>query len=555
MKSKMKTVIFYILSFIVGGLALVSFSCTYFTEPEPEVNASVRPPQTHTKTGVFSNYSADQVVAGTITPHFVPDWGTSGTDSITVFLDSMYIECLHPLYDQNYNSNNPFQFSINTATRPDGRHEFTLHAFKRPSISDSIGLLSLKYNALYSYTTSLIFDNTPPTAPTNLSITLQNGYPVISWTPTDLRNFYSYIIRKDGKAIAIIYAQQTSSYTDSTLPDFYRGYYEVGASNGPATAYSPEVTCTKGTFLGLSYSNAVDNLNDQVVFNLSNNNLVSVSTQTGTVIAQCYNGHDGLWAKDIDNDTLYCWNQQYLYTYDVSTLNILRSQKINISSSSRILNEVTAFTVGPGNKLYVAVDYWNFSQGDAGIQIYLNIFNGNDPEFNIGYPHVVDFGSAPTFLSVSPDGKNFLAGGIGLVRSYSMESDLVTLVDSSTMARWFRPDWKNSRVFVAVNKNPDKEEIETWDIRTLNRISAYDLPVSFHYYGQLRTSAFFANSSRLYVAYNSNLLAEYDIGTQQLTRSWTFQTEIQSLLGSDNGRYLFACTSTEQWIVDIGGGQ
>jgi hypothetical protein len=73
-------------------------------------------------------------------------------------------------------------------------------------------------------------------------------------------------------------------------------------------------------------------------------------------------------------------------------------------------------------------------------------------------------------------------------------------------------------------------------------------------------TALMVNSNSLYVAYTiqmnggpATLLVEYNIATDQQTRSWTFSSVVQSLLGSQNGRYLFACTSADQWIVDIGG--
>ena len=548
---------FFDVALIIVGLVLISFSCSYFTEPNPEANNDVHVPQVHDKNAVFNNYSVDHIVAGTITPAFIPDWGLSGTDSIVVFVDSIRIVSLQPWVNQDYDRTKPFIFSINTSSWPDGRHHFMLYAYKRPTIGDSIGLLSLKFNTLYIYETSLIFDNTLPTAPTDVSITFQNNYPVISWTPTDLKNFYSYIIKKDGKVIATLYSQQTASYVDSTLPDFYKGYYEIGASNGPVTAYSPKDTCMKGQSLGFSVQRAIDNLNDQVVFNLSNNYLTSVSTQTHTVITQGSNGHDGLLAKSIDNDILYCWDHQYLYTYDLRTLNILGTQNSNIVDGPIVINEVTGFTAGPGNKLYVAVQYWNTSQGDAGFHPYLSIVNDNNAA-GVGSPHAIDLGGVALDLSVSPDGGYLLANVGGIVTEFVMESDRATSsvqVTSTHLLGGFLADWKNSRVFIISGTNTDKEEVETWDTRTMSRIGSYQLPASIHYYGQLRITARFANPSKLYLAYNSNILAEYDINSRQFLRSWTFSSTVQSLYGSDNGRYLFACTSTDQWIVDIGGGQ
>ncbi len=532
-----------ILLFAVVGLVLISFSCSYFTEPKPEMNISAHPPQTHSKNGVFSNYSADQVVTGTITPLFVPDWSPSGTDSIAVFVDSINIGCLHPWYDQGYSYNNPFQFSINTTTWPDGRQNFMLYAYKKPTIGDSIGLLSLKYNTLYVYETSLIFDNTPPTAPTNVLVTLQNNCPCISWTPTNLSNFYAYVIRRDGNVIDTVYSQKTSSYTDSTTPDFYRGYYEVGASNGPVTAYSTKDSCTRGESLGINFVGAIDNIiNDQVVFNLSNNYLTAVSTQTHTVANQCYNGHNGIWAKSVTNDTLYCWDNQNLYTYDARTLDIVGQQQIQQPTQSSAF----ALMIGPRSQIYVAIA-GNGTQG-------LYVFHKNDAEINIGSSPAAEFsGINFTCSCISPDGKTLLVTTWNAgVRSYVLSNDSVIFNFKSTImyTPWILSwtDWKNSRIYVAGANAQSDNDIEAWDASTLNFICSYQIPVSQWEY----LSAIFVNSQNLFVACRT-ILNEFDVPTGKIIRSWTFSSNVQSLYGSDNGRYLFACTSTDQWIVDIGG--
>ena len=130
-------------------------------------------------------------------------------------------------------------------------------------------------------------------------------------------------------------------------------------------------------------------------------------------------------------------------------------------------------------------------------------------------------------------------------------------VDQSTRG-WvydgpFRSDWRNSRLFVDLEVGPNGASgIAMLDARTLQPLVVYQRPSSQVSYAQI--SAFFVNATHLYVAYrNQPLLAEYDIEGGQLTRSWKFQSDILSLLGSDNGRYLFACTSSDQWIVDLGG--
>jgi 16S rRNA C1402 (ribose-2'-O) methylase RsmI len=67
---------------------------------------------------------------------------------------------------------------------------------------------------------------------------------------------------------------------------------------------------------------------------------------------------------------------------------------------------------------------------------------------------------------------------------------------------------------------------------------------------------FLVNSKNLYIAYFPNILCEVDKKSGQLLRRWKFSTEVLSLHGSENGRYLFARTEKNGiWIVDLGGAQ
>ena len=318
---------FLLLSVLIGS------SCTYFTEPQALFNAGTLPPTAvHFKATKFTNFALNQLVTGTIGPAFVPEWGTSGTDSVIVFVDSVRLGLIYS--NQGYYSP-AFTFSINTAEWPNGRHTFRLYTYKTPTVRDSLGLMSLIQSSLYLYETSLVFDNTPPSAPTNFVVaTVQAHRPHLSWTPTTLSNFSSYNIRRDGTIIATISTQSVSSYVDSTAPDFYRGNYDVGVSNGPVAAYSQIDSCTIGEAVGFSIDNAIDNVStDHVVFSLTNKSLAAVSTQTHTVVHQSSTGHSGYWSKSIDNDTLYCWEHSNLFTYPASTLSVCNTQQLLLINS------------------------------------------------------------------------------------------------------------------------------------------------------------------------------------------------------------------------------
>ena len=247
MLKKVQKPVYYIFSVAI----VLHLSCNYFTEPEPFVNKDIHPPEIHNETANFRDYSEDQIVTGTVTLVFTPDWEPVYTDSIIVYVDSTRIDLLFPFL--NY----PFQFNINTSSWANGKHNIVLYAYRNPNLNDSLGTISLLTNTLFIYKTSLIFDNTPPTAPTNIKVILQNKEAHLSWTPTNLNNFNSYVIRRDENIIARIYSQVSAAYIDTTLPDFYNGYYEVGASNGPETVYSEKYNLIKGDLLGLNIIGAV----------------------------------------------------------------------------------------------------------------------------------------------------------------------------------------------------------------------------------------------------------------------------------------------------------
>ncbi len=534
---------------------ILNLSCNFFTEPEPFVNKNAHPPEAHYKNAKLTNYSEDQIVTGTITVNFTMDWDPIYTDSVIVFIDSARIAKIVPsfLYSPQYQ----FQFKINTKAWPNGKYNIILYAYKIPSLKDSLGTMSLLNNALYIYKTSLIFDNTLPTVPKNVVVTLQNGDAKISWSPTNLSNFKSYIIQKDGNIIAKIDSQNTASYIDTTLPDFYHGYYEVGASNGPQTAYSDKYSFTKGKLLGLDIISVIDGLDDQVVFVQSNDYLTAVSTQTGTIINQSNDGHGGHWKKNIYNDTLYCYNGQYLYTYDIQNLNLIKTQNVYLSSleNSSTSSQIFDFAIGL-NQLYFSVS--NDDYNNLQYSYYLYIFNKNLTNFDIiNSSPVLSFSDYNT-LSISPDGKNLLTiDGTGF-KNYSLINNTVTLIGQSTQIDNLISsyvDWKNSKIFILRSLTPDNYIIEARDIRTSNLIQTYQLPGPQQ--SPIYINAFYVNSNNLYVAYDPirHLLAEYNINSGQLTRTWNFSSEIYNLYGSYTGKYLFACNTTDQWIVDIGANQ
>ncbi len=530
---------------IIIAAIILNLSCNYFTEPEPFVNKDAHPPKTHYENAKLINYSEDQIVTGTITVGFSLDWDPIYTDSVIVFVDSARIAKIVPSVYYPLQ----FKFKINTEAWPNGKYNIILYAYKIPSLNDSLGTMSLLTNALYIYKTSLIFDNTTPTAPTNIKVTLQNNNAIISWTPTNFNFFHSYIIRKNGVIIDEIYSQDDSTYIDSTLPDFFNFYYEVGDSiTGQKAAYSNAYNLKQGETLSINPAYYImDNLNDQVIF-ADSKYLTSVSTQTHEIINQVpidFNASSALWAKSVSGDTIYCWNNsnRYFYTYGVNQLNIIDKRHIGTN------NIANALSTGPDGKLYIS---------QSNLKNYLFVYN-NFEKVNTVIAPAVNFESISRFLSISPDGHTLLDVEDNGIKKYSIDNGTITYKLQSAIQDHidlFWTDWSNSRIFI---KRQDKI-VELWDTQTLNSISSFDLPASEPNVSNI--TAIFANINNLYVAYtinfhnsNTTLLAEYDIISQQLKNSWIYPSIVNSILGSKNGSYLFLSTSTNQWILDIGANQ
>ncbi|HVO73869.1 MAG TPA: hypothetical protein VMT35_07590, partial [Ignavibacteriaceae bacterium] len=188
--------VFYII--ISAAVIILVQSCNLLSEPEPYENRDAHSPTIEYKTAILSNFSKDQIVTGIIDLQFIPDF-VEMVDSITAFVDSVkgsqYINFTN-LPQRSY------QIRIDTKGYNNGNHDLIFCVFKKPAIADSLGLLSLLTDAFYIYKTSLIFDNTPAAAPTNILVTLQNKNARISWDTTNFYFFHSYTIKKNGNLIA-----------------------------------------------------------------------------------------------------------------------------------------------------------------------------------------------------------------------------------------------------------------------------------------------------------------------------------------------------------------
>lgn len=130
---------------LLTSMIILDLSCNYFTEPEPILNKNALPPKIHYGTANFKDYSQNQLVTGTISMVFTPDWNPSSTDSVLVYVDSTLIRRLY----WDYATYMPFYFEINTRRWPNGKHNIFIYAYRNPILDDSLGTMSLLTNTLF----------------------------------------------------------------------------------------------------------------------------------------------------------------------------------------------------------------------------------------------------------------------------------------------------------------------------------------------------------------------------------------------------------------------
>ncbi|MGE5795620.1 MAG: hypothetical protein ACM34N_02485 [Ignavibacteria bacterium] len=512
--------------FCTGALL---FSCSLFTEPEPFVNEDMK--LTEMKSYMLTNYSTDQVLAGIISLPFIPDSNVSEIDHVSLFIDSIAAVTI---------TNSPFIFSVDTRNWPNGKHTISFCVYEK---ENSMGLLDLISSPSQIYTLPVVFDNTPPISPTNIVITNQDNHSYISWTPTDMSNFYSYVIRRNGVIIANLYNQSDSLFIDSSyiLSDYFRVSYSIGGSTTGSIKYSQEHVLSQGESLMLeSVSSAVAGLSDQVIF--QSQSLISISTHTCNELAQ-YNINQCLtMTANLKGTSLIYFKDNNIYTFDINTLQLKGRQQLYLNL---ITNPLYAAS-GPDSCMFLSI-----TNGDLFIYYY-GSYGLRDKEFE----------PPATFLSISPDEKILFAGDKQNIKKYSLtisrgipppSLNLISQSSEVDPIDLFKVDWNKSKLFV----KRGNIIVEEWDTETFSRIKSFNLSNTIHEVSEI--TATYTNSKNLYVAYSTQLnntdaavLAEYDIVSGQQSRSWTFSYKIQSLLGSENGRYLFACSSTDQWIVDTG---
>ncbi len=532
------------LAVLLLTLTLVVISCSLFSEPEPFHN-NIHPPKTYSKTTVLNNYAVDQKVAGDINLDFIAEWNYKNIDSVICYIDSKRVGGLY----YSIETAQLYWILINTRQWSNAKHSITFLVYKKASLSDSLGINGFFQDNIFSYTTSLIFNNFPLTAPTNVSVKLQNKNAVITWDPSNSADFKSYIITRNGSEIARINSRNTSTYVDTTIPDFFRGSYAVAVADIQNAYFSPYIAFKKGESLELTIKDALDNMNGQVIFILPNNNLTAVSTQSHAVTKQSANVIDGRWIKNDCNDLFYCFdNNNMLFTFDANSLNLVRTQQVKLTGNAASSSLIDV-KEGP-DKMYLSV-YYNSSNS--------SLYAFNKDETTLEFSNISPFLklASSTKLSLSTDGKILLLIGnsnyANNLMKYSIINNSFSFVSQSSVniPSGYFIEWKNSMLYLLLDKVLTNKAIYEWNLQSMSFAQTI-INLNEDYEGTSEQSIIYADSKYLYTVITfRNKLKKYDINTGQLISSWIFSSDIKSVHGA-GGRYIFACTATDQWIIDTG---
>lgn len=511
------------------------FSSCGLIAPKPFYNSKASPPQEGTLL-----YKNGQHVAGTIA--FYVHQASNKSE----FLQARLV------IDSTDTITGKYPLSLNTALWPQTEHNIRYFVWMIDSTS---GLQRLESTPTQVFDLNLVFDQTPPQPPGNLSITNQNGHAKLTWTPTNLVNFDSYVINRNGLVIATIRDQGTTSFLNSayTMADFDAERYKVGASNNADTAYSQKDSLVYGQRLSLGTAYASCSTASDVVSVLESNSstkyVVAVNTLTGTAVDSGFVGQEtgNLMARSLDGTRIFVLSDAYNST---NPAHPYPSQWMTVYSSDNTwlyqnyvgdgFNYPGSWAIGGDDKIYFSNDVGTLSVFDKHGQFLWSslLLNGSG-----------------RYLSISPDSSTLLAVDNEGIKQFSLTGDSADFAARSanidTIGQ-FLADWQDGLVFIT----REKTTLEAWGARTLT-VSEHFLPPD----SVTDITALGVNEKYLYAACTvirngmpATLLVEFDKTTAEQTRTWTFPTIVKLLAGSWDGRYLVACTSSDEWLVDLGGG-
>jgi hypothetical protein len=166
------------IAFIAASVLLGS--CNFLSEPEAVNNPAAKPAAA--AAGKFRPYVSGQRVAGTIRCEYVPEVDARLIRKITLVIDD--VDTVGSV------SAPPFAYVVNTDVRQPGSHRLTFAIYLT---GENLGLMQIRQAPpAQTYAATLVFDPTPPNAPSNIRFTYDNGKAVLTWDPSQDLNFDHY---------------------------------------------------------------------------------------------------------------------------------------------------------------------------------------------------------------------------------------------------------------------------------------------------------------------------------------------------------------------------
>ena len=520
-------------------ISIASLKCNYFTEPEPyyNKNAGSTPPVPGTD---ITHFKQGQHVGGTITFTYLPKLH----EKAIIKEELMYVDSI-PL--------EPIEGSLATFRLDTKKWSESLHKI-RIDVWFTYNDLGIDANSRNqpsaSYITTLVFDQTPPIAPRHLTVTKVNNYPRISWQSTPFPTFYSYVIERNGVPIDTTYSVEDSSYDDTeySLTDFDRVLYSVNVSNGGEEVTS-NCTLQFGQTLSLDYRTVgvSSGISSSVVLETfpplgtnKPNYIVTASTETGKKLKS---GEFPLYSSfahslSLDGKRFQTLLGGHLFIYDLSTMVI----KLGLYYLTAPLGSIYGYALGEDDRSY-------YSDGNGNLYILDN--HGN---YLVKY-HL--FNGPAIFISISPDTlKKMIAVDKDGIKNFKIAGDSVlpsTQSETINGINSAQADWVHSKIFICKSN----AIVESWDTNTLKLIRTFQPSAELT---SAQVTAIYAKTEDIFIARtvsqdkNSiSILTQYKIDSGSERGSSSFPEVIQSLLGTPEGRFIFACTASEQWIIDTSG--
>lgn len=518
-------------------------------DPEPYYNKEAAPPEEHS--WVVSGITEGQHLAGTVQLTFEPDFPVDEIAYVELMVDEQAVYGI---------STPPFEFLVDTRQWPDGGHDLTIgvHEINPPDM----GLLNLANIPSKMYTTSVYFDQTPPT-PVVIESVLWNEAmqtPEVTWQKNNDANFYSYTIQWIVNGYYYdsgpIYDQNVTSYANPALNNGAIGFdcsYRVFVYNRDQTAVTDWISFSYPESLqpidvSIGGKRPILSKSGNELFTLDNDGVKAFSLVTNTVVRSydmSYKYPMG-FALSKDGTKLYVLasNPSFIVVLNASDFEVIQSTELEFTGMNIIC--------GRPDRLYVST----YSPYDGPLKIL--------DAFTLSVVGSLDIGAPNGLLEISPDNNILYIAD----PSYAQYTDAsVSAVDVSTdepeilyqragfanKVRDIKISDDGATLFVVHDYDwptPSNKFVDCWNANTLlsyKNLPVPDLPFNITVQG---SSLFAAYGVGEYNHYDPGGIIQYETTGGTVMKDWKFMRAPYACekAGAYNRLYVFG---DKTWIVPL----